>query len=159
MSVQHYDNDGKRIGESKSYYDLFWEGVGSLLVYGGIFYFLAETFIWLTEKISNWESLDTPYNYIFAFYHYILQIPIEFLVDKISWIFSINITSYSNLNIVINITIIITLLIFILMIFKKILLIMNLTFKDFFILLLVPAFLCGILFVFIEIYNWLVVIK
>jgi len=159
MSVQHYNNDGKKIAESKRYYNLFWEAIGSLLIYAGIFFFLAKTFIWLTEKISNWESLDTPYNYIFAFYHYVLQIPIEFLGDKVSWIFSIHITSYPNLNIVINITIIITLLIFILIMFKKILLIMNHTFKGFFILLLVPAFLCGIFFVFIEIYNWLVVIK
>ncbi len=155
MAISHYDNKGKKIGESKDSDDLIGEGIGILIIISGIFYFISEAFLWVNKKMNNWESLEIPYSYIFSFYHYLIQIPIEFLSKYTSLLFDHELTKYPNLNTIISVVIFTTVIIAILFLLKRVLSIIGLKMKNFILLLILPSLLGGSFFILMKTYTWL----
>jgi hypothetical protein len=156
--ITHYDKDGKKTGYSS---DTDSSGI-IFIIFIGLLFALVWAINWIVNKVSQWESLETPYNYIGAFYYYIVVIPFDNIAELFKWIHEYKLTQYPNLNIVLIITIAILMLVISFMALKymaRFLKSIGCRFLHLFALLLAPALLGGAWFIIVETFNWLTAVS
>jgi glucan phosphoethanolaminetransferase (alkaline phosphatase superfamily) len=155
MEVTHYDKKGNKIGRSS---DSEFGGVVAIAFVAGILYAIYSFFNWATEKATNWMLLDGPYNYIAAFYNYIILTPIKTGGDIAKWLDHQAFTQYPNVNFII---VIVGVLAYIILIISIIRLFIKLLEKFgngillLFLFLMTPAILSLVWFTALELVNWL----
>jgi len=59
---------------------------------------LGFTVYWLWQKVNAWEPLAAPYNYISAFYYYVVVVPLKGFAFVWDWFQYSGLTPYPNLN-------------------------------------------------------------
>ncbi len=54
----------------------------------------------IAEKLTSWQTLSMPYNYVACFYYYTIIVPLKGFHLIWKWVDSQNITKYPNINLV-----------------------------------------------------------
>ncbi len=148
-----YDSSGNRIGSVNS------GGEGFILAFiCAIGYLIYHLFARAWEKVTNWQTLELPYNYIAAFYNYIVVMPIKAGIDISHWFDLQEFTKYPNLNTtitVLGVLIYVGSIIFIIRSITKILGYFGHEAKVLWLIFIAPSVLGGIWFIFLELSNWL----
>jgi len=98
--------------------------------------------------LESWKDLEAPYNHLYTYYHYVLQIPAKTTLHQLEWLFKYPFTIYPNLNLLIRVLIVITTLILLISLLNRFLKLLHLNWVQFILLLLSPIILGGV-------YQWL----
>jgi len=159
MQINHYDKNGNYIGSTKDPDAEFSEAIGTLigyvLVLAAPFFLISK----LMDIIKKWEHLDFPYSYIYKFYHYMIEIPVEKIIYYGNLIFEYDFTIYPNLNLLLSILIFVISFILVIYTFKLFLKLTHLNWVQFLFVLLLPAILGGCFHYGAEIYHWIFTVK
>jgi hypothetical protein len=101
MSVNIYDNQGRKVGRAE---EDNWVAFLLALGFVGFLGLLVVTFVrWLSERVVNWQQLETPYRYVGAYYDHTLHPLLVSFVDLWHWC-SLNATpEYPNLSLTLSV--------------------------------------------------------
>jgi hypothetical protein len=128
-----------------------------LIIILAVFFAIIKFFNWVWEGITNWETLDTPYNYMAAFYYYIIAIPIKVGISIWGWLSLQSFTPYPNLNLSIGVLCVISYVVGIILIIRgliKILDYFNYGAEVLFFLLIAPSIFGGAWFLLVALFSW-----
>jgi hypothetical protein len=157
MSVNHYDGSGKKIGSSSD------DSGGAVIVVIGIvfgaLYGIIEFFSWVTEKITNWSSLDAPYSYMAVFYNYLVLVPISVCGYIRDFLYAQSFTEYPNINLLITLLGIVAYIAFIIAVVVVLIRWLNNFGSGLFLLLtflLSPVILCVVWYILLASFKWLI---
>ena len=154
--INHYNEIGKKIGSS-SYGNDDDSGCFFLIIFIAVIIAIITFLSWCWEKVSNWQMLDTPYNYLAAFYYYIIAVPIKVGINIWGWLSLQFFTPYPNLNLSISVLGIVLYIIGINLIIRAVIKIFNHFDYDsgvIFLILIAPSILGGIWFILLALFNW-----
>lgn len=101
MEVNHYDENGSKVGHSSQGDDLLANLIFALIAIAIIVGIAGLILYLLFDFLSNWQSLDAPYNYAAGFYNYVIVKPCYVIKDALLFIYNYSFTSYLNMNLVI----------------------------------------------------------
>jgi hypothetical protein len=113
---------------------------------------------WAEKNILNWQDLDMPYNYIAAFYYYVIGGVITGGVTIWDWLSLHTVTTYPNVNLSIAV---VGVIFYVLVLFAITILLIRILWKFgleanvLLYLFFSPAFLSGLWFVVLALYDWL----
>jgi hypothetical protein len=149
-----YDSSGNRIGSVNG-----GGGDGFILAFiCAIGFLIYHLFVQAWGKVTNWYTFELPYNYIAAFYNYIVVIPIKLGVDISHWFDVQEFTKYPNLNTtitVLGVLVYICSIIFIISRSTRILEYLGYEAKTLWIIFFAPSILGGAWFLLVELFNWI----
>lgn len=100
MKINYYNKDGRYNGHSEKTEDVGIIGFAFILL------LIGASLKWLWNKIDQWYLLSSPYNYVAAFYNYIVLEPLRVFGYIWEWSQNAHFTKYSNLNMTISIALV-----------------------------------------------------
>jgi hypothetical protein len=126
----------------------------SVLFFGALGYGAYSLF----SMLHKWDTFDFPYNILTAFYYYSIAVPINTFSSVWTWLSSIGITPYPNINFLLSIIgigaygfLFLTLIVFIIEILKMI----GLKNRNLINIMLLPMLLGGVWFIGSWVIGWL----